>query len=64
VAIYIRAFHRIGSELDLMERYVFTMRAALHEAHQEMREQVQKRAADLPEEEATEVYNGRGGSHA
>lgn len=57
MGIYLRAFHHIGTELNLMTEYVYTMRAALREAHEANTARVRAQAKGLPEEEANEVYN-------
>lgn len=57
MAIYVRAFHHIGSELDLIDQYVLTVRSALKSAHEKFSEDVGARIANMDEEEAQEYIN-------
>jgi hypothetical protein len=57
MAIYIRAFHHIASELDLMNEYVLTVRGALKSAHEKFNKRVGAIIADMDEEQAQEYIN-------
>lgn len=57
MAIYPRAFHHIGSELDVMREYVLTMRNALRQAHKTLHSDVGKMVVGMSEEESQEVFN-------